>query len=128
MPRCIKVIAVAILVTHAGVARGEEDDGKIPFNNHCRTCHSFKQGDNRRGPSMFAIFGARAGQVSGYGAYSGGLAGVRWNEVTLDRFTADPISMSPNTYMNSMPVLDAAERRKIIAFLKTLKTPSSPRN
>ena len=52
MPRCIKLIAVAILVTHAGGARGEEDDGKIAFNNHCRTCHSFKQGDNRLGPSI----------------------------------------------------------------------------
>jgi hypothetical protein len=38
------------------------------------------------------------------------------------------MSVSPNTNMNSPPVLDAAERRKIIAFLKTLKTPSSPRN
>ena len=128
MPRYIKSIALAILVTHAGVARGEEDDGKIAFNNHCRTCHSFKQGDNRLGPSMFAIFGARAGQVSGYGAYSGGLAGVRWDEATLDRFIADRMSVSPNTNMNSPPVLDANARRNIIAFLKTLKTPSSLRD
>ena len=120
------LIAVAMLAMHAGVARAEEDDGKIAFNNHCRGCHSFKPGDNRLGPSMFAIVGARAGEVSGYRGYSGGLTGVMWDEATLDRFIADPMSVSPNTNMTSPPVLDAAERRKIIAFLKTLKSPSSP--
>jgi len=124
--RLAMLIVVAMLATHVGVARAEEDEGKIAFNNHCRGCHSIKPGDNRLGPSMFAIVGARAGEVSGYRGYSGGLTGVMWDEATLDRFIADPMSVSPNTNMTSPPVLDAAERRKIIAFLKTLKSPSNP--
>lgn len=71
---------------------------------------------------MYGIFGAEAGQVEGYGGYSGGLKGLVWDQVTLDRFIADPQSVSPNTNMIYPPVRDAEERKKIIEFLKSLKS------
>ena len=44
----------------------QEVDGKISFNNHCRTCYSVRQCDNRLGPSLFGIVGVQARHVAGY--------------------------------------------------------------
>ena len=71
---------------------------------------------------MYGIFGAQSGRVAGHGGYSGG--GKRsfvWDEGTLDRFIAEPASISPNTNMIYPPVKDRAERKRIIEFPKSLK-------
>lgn len=119
------VAAALISLGCAGMsaAAAENDGGKIAFNTHCRNCHSFKKGDNRLGPSLYGILGAKAGQVAGYNAYSGSLSGFAWDEATLDRFIANPRSVAPNTNMNYPPVGDAAERAKIIMFLKSQVSP-----
>jgi cytochrome c len=103
-------------------AAAEEIDGHMSFNNHCRTCHSIRPGDNRLGPSLFGIAGAVAGQVQGYRGYSGGLKGIRWDDATLDRFLANPTSISTSTNMIYPPIANAEERHKIIEYLKTLKS------
>ena len=45
---------------------GEGGCGKTAFNNHCRTCHSVKQGDHRLGPSLYGVYGSEAGSIPGY--------------------------------------------------------------
>lgn len=118
-------VLVALLLALGGSIPvvAEEVDRKIAFNTHCRTCHSSKEGDNRLGPSMFGIVGAKAGEAKGYYGYSGSLSGFTWDEVTLDRFIANPAFVSPNTNMIYPPVADAAERRKIIDYLKSISPP-----
>ena len=103
-------------------AVAQEIDGKTSFNNHCRTCHSI-HGDNRLGPSLVGIFGNSAGQAIGYAGYSGGLKGFTWDAATLDKFIANPTTISPSTNMIFPPVTDAAERHRIIEFLKTFRAP-----
>lgn len=116
------VFALQFLVLESTLSMAADaDDAKVAFNNHCRTCHSFKPDDNRLGPTVFGIVGARAGQVAGYRGYSGGLTGITWDEATLDHFLADPASVSSSTNMIYPPIANAAERRRIIEFLKTLK-------
>jgi cytochrome c len=114
-----------MLVSLAGAsfAAAKDNDGKLAFNTHCRNCHSFKKGDNRLGPSLYGIVGAKAGQVKGFNAYSGSLTGFTWDEATLDRFIANPSSVAPTTNMNYPPVGDPAERAKIIDFLKAQASP-----
>jgi cytochrome c len=97
-----------------------ENEGQVAFNNHCRNCHSYKRADNRLGPSLFGILGAKAGGVGEYRGYSGGLVGFTWDAATLDRFMADPRAVSPGTTMIFPPVDDPAERTRIIEFLKSL--------
>jgi len=113
------VLFLLLQISASGIA--QEIDSKTSFNNHCRTCHSFRRGDNRLGPSLFGIYGAEAGQVKGYRGYSGGLRDFAWDDATLDRFIGNPTSVSPNTNMVYPPVTDGAERRRIIEFLKSLK-------
>jgi cytochrome c len=120
-----RLLCVALLVffVPVGIAAADDDEGKIAFNNHCRTCHSFRKDDNRLGPSMYGIFGAKAGQVKGYRGYSGSLTGITWDESTLDKFIASPSSISTSTNMIFPPVSNAEVRRKIVEFLKSLKDP-----
>lgn len=107
------------VITVQTVAHAGDDAGRITFNTYCRNCHSIKAGDNRLGPSLHAVFGSKAGQVAGYGAYSGSLKGLVWDAATLDRFIANPTSVAPNTSMRFPPVGDPTARAKIIEFLQS---------
>lgn len=111
-------VTLSLLVICIVPARATDDDPEIAFNNHCRECHTIKVGDNRLGPSLHGIVGAEAGKVEGFKNYSGGLQGFKWDEGMLDKFIANPASVASNTNMQYPGVADAAERKKIIEFLK----------
>jgi cytochrome c len=113
------IFAVSLRFTGA-ISQTPADEGKVAFNNYCRTCHSLKAGDNRLGPSLDGIVDAKAGHSSGY-SYSQGLrqSGVTWNEATLDRWIENPDAVVPNNNMKPYNgITDAAVRKKIIDFLK----------
>jgi cytochrome c len=114
----IAFTSLICLASSAALAQQEDDPGEIMFNNHCRKCHSIKAGDNRLGPSLHGIVGKEAGTVAGFGGYSGGLKGFNWDEAMLDKFIADPASVSQGTNMIYPPVKDPAERKQIIEFMK----------
>jgi cytochrome c len=80
-----------------------------------------KPGDNRLGPTLHDIFGAKAGQDKTFPNYSGGLtADITWDEATLDKFIADPKSVASNTTMTPFAGIQDTEQRKlIIDYLKT---------
>lgn len=92
------------------------------FNNHCRTCHSVKEGDNRLGPSLHNILGAKAGSSSNYPNYSQGMksSGVTWDEATLDQFIENPDQVIPNNNMKPYKGIgDQAVRKQIVDYLKS---------
>lgn len=109
-------------------AGAADDDLEITFNDHCRECHSFVKDDNRLGPSLYGVVGRKAGALPGF-AYSDSLkeSGVTWDEATLDKWIADPDAVISGNGM-SPPyggVADAAIRKKIIAYLKTISPPDA---
>jgi cytochrome c len=119
--RASQLTLVAALAFSGAAPAGAADEGQAAFNNYCRTCHSTVAHDNRLGPSLHQIFGARAGTVSGYTGYSRGLSssGITWDEATLDAFIANPDSVVPNNNMKPFNgIRDDAVRARIIAFLK----------
>ena len=96
------------------------------FNNHCRTCHSVKEGDNRLGPSLHSIYGSKAGSSSAYPSYSQGLksSGITWDEATLDKFIENPDQVIPNNNMKPYKGIgDETVRKQIVDFLKSLGAP-----
>jgi cytochrome c len=109
---------ISALTYHVSFAVAAELDGEIAFNNHCRKCHTFKKNDHRIGPSLHAIVGKKAEEAQGFGGYSGTLHGITWSEEMLDKFIADPTSVSSSTNMIYPPVKDPAERKAIIEFLR----------
>jgi cytochrome c len=114
----LALVAVAAAADSTSGAAG----GQAAFNNHCRTCHSTKEGDNRLGPSLAKIVGAKAGARSGYASYSQAMktAGVVWDEGALDRFLTNPEDVVPNNNMKPFKgIPDAAVRKSIIDYLKS---------
>lgn len=104
----------------AGAQQAGADDGKLLFNNACRTCHTVNEGDNRLGPSLHGIVGRPSGSLEGV-SYSGALAGgaVTFDEATLDRFIENPDAVAPGHGMKPFGGISSPEERAaIIAFLK----------
>jgi cytochrome c len=115
--------AMAALLALVLPVQAADDDLELSFNDHCRECHSFVKDDNRLGPTLHGVVGRKAGSVPGYG-YSQSVkdSGVTWDEVTLDKWIADPDAVIPGNQM-SPPypgVADPTMRKRIIAFLKTI--------
>ncbi len=122
--RAIVFSSISMLAFAPASAEQEmNDDGKVAFNNSCRTCHSFKEGDNRLGPTLHGIIGRKAGSVEGYqfsSAMSG--SGITWDENNLDQFIENPDKVVHGNAMKPYGgIADAAERQKIVSYLKTLK-------
>lgn len=114
-----RAVFLGVIATQSASAGPE---GKAAFDNHCRTCHSLRPGDQRLGPSLYGIFGADSGRVrvasdSAQGATNFSIA---WDEPTLDRFIANPDQVIPNNGMRPYSgITDAAVRRSIIEFLRS---------
>ncbi len=107
----------------AFAAQEESDDGQVAYNNACRTCHSFKEGDNRLGPTLHGVVGRKAGTVEGF-AFSPAMkdSGITWDEATLDKFITNPNQVVSGNKMQPFGgVADAGERKKIVDYLGTLK-------
>jgi cytochrome c len=117
------LLAVPALAAESASSPSPGSSGQGAFNNHCRTCHSVKGEDNRLGPSLAGILGAKAGTRPGYAAYSQAMktSGAMWDEANLDKFIADPESVVPNNNMKPFKgIPDAAVRKAIIGYLKSL--------
>jgi cytochrome c len=118
-------LVCASLLAFAGTAaraEGETDNLQMAFNNSCRTCHSFKEGDNRLGPSLHGVVGRKSGTLEGF-AFSPAMksANITWDEQTLDQFIANPDHVvSGNAMKPFTGISDAKQRGEIIAYLKTL--------
>jgi cytochrome c len=117
--------ALSLLASLAPVAAApeESDEGQVAYNNACRTCHSFKPGDNRLGPSLHGVVGRKAGTLEGF-AFSPAMkgSGITWDEAALDKFISNPNQVvSGNKIQPFGGVADASERTKIVNYLKTLK-------
>jgi len=121
------LIAAAVVALMAAPAASAQEGAKPAaappaFNNACRTCHSTKEGDNRIGPSLYKIFGSKAGSRPGYPNSSAAMknSGIVWNEQTLNRFIESPDSVVPNNAMKPYGGLtDEAARQSIIDYLKS---------
>jgi cytochrome c len=119
-----RIAALTALLGTSTLALPADGGGQVTFNNHCRTCHSVKEGDNRLGPTMHGIIGRKAGTVPDYAAYSGAMkgAGITWDEASLDKFIADPEAVVRNNNMKPYKgIPDAKVRKQIVDYLASLR-------
>jgi cytochrome c len=111
--------AVALLAA-AGAARAEGDAarGEKRFEE-CATCHTLERGVNNVGPSLFGLFGRKAGEIADF-RYSPALkkSGITWTPQTLDSFIADPQKEVPGNRMPFAGMPDASNRADLIAYLQ----------
>jgi cytochrome c2 len=109
-----------------GKAKDSDDQDAAPAGppqafNQCSACHSTAPGKTIIGPSLAGVYGHKAGQVAGF-QFSDAMksSGMVLNEKNLDAFLANPMGKVPGTTMAFAGVKDAAQRKAIIAYLKTL--------
>jgi cytochrome c2 len=98
-------------------------DGKGGPAADCVVCHSLSRNDPMRAaPTLAGIVGAPKAR-SHWFAYSLALRkkGGVWSEDELDKFLANPSGFIPGTSKVLPPIKDAARRKALIAYLKTLQ-------
>jgi len=113
------VMSAVVLLAAAGAARADGDParGEKRFEE-CATCHTLERGVNNVGPSLFGMFGRKAGEIADF-RYSPALkkSGITWTPQTLDTYIADPQKDVPGNRMPYAGMPDAADRADLIAYL-----------
>jgi cytochrome c len=112
---CLMAI-FALKVSAEDVSRGQA------LFEVCVACHSVEPGVHGIGPSLAGIYERRSGTVEGY-RFSSALkrSGLQWNETELDRYLKNPQDAIPGGRMPYSGMPDAADRKALIQFLKTLQ-------
>lgn len=97
-------------------------DGEGSFVQ-CAACHPSTAGQPHGvGPNLHGRFGQPIAGTPGF-VFSRALAKHRgvWSEAELDAWLADPQVYAPGTKMAYAGLKDAAQRRAVIEYLKTLR-------
>lgn len=101
---------------------GEMSLGQRQFARKCSICHTLKPNDgNRAGPTLYKLFGRKAGTVPGY-PYSDALkkSDIIWNERTIGLlFDHGPQEVTPGSKMPLQQIHDDKKRHALITYLKT---------
>ena len=106
--------AVAAQTTHAA-------DAPAAFNQ-CKACHKVEAGKHGVGPSLFAVFGHKAGTAEGY-KYSDVMKnyGKTWDESTLGKFLADPKGTVPGSKMAFPGLKKPEDVKAVVDYLRTVR-------
>jgi cytochrome c2 len=121
MNSAMRLIACsAALVLSVGAARADGDAarGEKRFEE-CAACHSVERGVNNVGPSLYGVFGRKAGELTDF-RYSPAIkrSGIVWTPQTMDSFIADPQAVVPANRMPYAGLTDPAARADLIAYLQ----------
>lgn len=104
--------------------------GERQFARKCSVCHTLlPEGGNRAGPTLYGVFGRKAGTIKGY-AYSKALkeSDIVWNEQTIAAlFEQGPDEFTPGSKMPLQKIADREKREALIDYLKNVaKTKNGP--
>lgn len=96
-------------------------NGERQFARKCSICHALgADGGRKAGPTLYEVFGRRAGTVPGY-PYSTTLTGsdIVWSEETIDQLFLDgPDHYIPGSKMPMQRIVKPQDRRDLVDYLK----------
>ena len=124
MSYVVRLLVAAAFATATGSARADGDAarGEKKFEE-CHACHSLDRNAESVGPSLFGMFGRKAGEGADF-RYSPAMkrSGITWTPQTVDTFVTDPQATVAANRMPYAGMPDAGDRADLIAFLqKTFK-------
>lgn len=96
--------------------------GKVLFLR-CASCHStVANAPGKIGPALSGVVGRKGGTLPGYN-YSAAMKakGPIWTEEALDMWLTAPAKVVPGTSMAFVGLANPADRKAVIAYLKTLR-------
>ena len=127
MRRAHGLMAAALLGAFALAAptaarAGDAAAGAKVFKTQCAECHSVVEGKDKKGPSLYATYGAKSGGNAGF-IYSDAFRAVEltWTPETLATFLATPKKVIPGNKMKFDGLDDATQRDDLIAYLASMK-------
>jgi cytochrome c2 len=115
--------AGALVVSSGGAWAQNAENGEQVFKK-CRACHQVGEGaKNGVGPVLNGLIGRTSGTVPEFN-YSdankeAGAKGLVWNEDELNKYLEAPLTYMPKNKMAFAGLKDEADRKDIIAYLKT---------
>ncbi|RZL37464.1 MAG: c-type cytochrome [Rubrivivax sp.] len=120
-------VLLALLATGAASAQPAVDAASIARGKRlfmrCAACHDTgDSGAARIGPHLKGLVGRPMGSVAGYG-YSPAMKAQSqvWDEAQLNAWLTRPAAVVPGTTMAFIGMPDAAERKALIDYLRTVK-------
>lgn len=118
------MLAVACLLAADASAHAQNAENGAEVFKKCRACHQVGDGaKNAVGPVLNGLFGRKSGTIEGFN-YSdankeAGAKGLVWNEEELFKYLENPAAYMPKNKMAFAGVKDEADRKDLIAYLKT---------
>jgi cytochrome c len=104
----------------------EAEMGEREFLRKCSVCHTLERdGLNRAGPTLYGVFGRRAGSLPDY-PYSRALreSDIVWDEDTISQlFDHGPDVVTPGSKMPVQVLSSVEQREALIAYLKEATNP-----
>ncbi len=122
MKNIIYATALSALTCFALNAMPAHAKGVDVFASECAECHSAKEGKNKKGPSLFAVLGRKAGSIADF-KYSDPMkdSGIVWNREKLQVYVTSPKRVVPGGKMKYDGLDNAAEMNELLDYLGTLK-------
>jgi cytochrome c len=94
-----------------------------PAFGPCKACHKLEAGAKLLGPSLFGVYGKKAGSMEGF-AYSDAFKKTAtwvWDDEHLEKWLSGPGAMVPGTKMAFPGLKKPEDVKAVIDFLKTVK-------
>ena len=118
------VFAAAMLASTAGWPVGNARKGADVFAEECGDCHSSVPGKDKKGPSLTALNGRKAGSLPSFAAgYSDAMkaSGIVWTPERIDAYITAPKKLVPGGRMKYDGLADAAARADVIAYVLQMR-------
>jgi len=117
----VQQVDLATLLAAADVQKGRQTA------QVCTSCHSFDQGQDRIGPSLWGVVGRNVASRGTF-TYSSAFRAQTgsWTYDRLDHYLTNPAKAVPGNKMGFAGLRKAEDRANVIAFLSTLSTSPVP--
>ena len=120
MMRSALILLATASVFAAGIARADGDAkrGEKLFEE-CRACHATERGAHGVGPTLYGVFGRRAGALDDF-RYSPALkkSGITWTAQVMDAYVGDPQKAVPANRMPYGGMPEARDRADLVVYMQ----------
>ena len=116
----VSASAALLAATQATAAGGDPKAGQTVFAQ-CAACHKIDTtGKSGIGPNLNKVIGRTSGTLTGF-KYSPAMVAAKrtWSEAALDAYLAAPTKALPGNRMPYAGLKNAADRKNLIAYIKS---------
>ena len=115
----IAIFAASILGSPA--VAGDLEKGKTTFVK-CGICHAVEKDVSKIGPSLYGVFGRKAGSLESFPNYSDAIKStdIVWGDDTIRELLKAPRTYIPGTKMIFLGIKSDEEIDNLLAYLKTI--------